>query len=176
MPLTVLLVIGGIAWGDDGRVPGDQPPRFKVTTRRQDDRVAVRGNKDKTVFVVKSPFGISRAVVERQEGKWPAVVVLRLHVKGLSHFRASNGKVTVHAAASAREGETQVRVWEDGKEDAPLDAKSPLWTGIRIVGGDGRPAKELPLRAGYFEIALPGALFEGNPKSVTLDWVDFYRQ
>jgi hypothetical protein len=46
---------------------------------------------------------------------------------------------------------------------------------VRIVGGDGKPAKELPLRDGHFEVALPRALFEGNPKSVTLNWIDFYR-
>jgi hypothetical protein len=66
-------------------------------------------------------------------------------------------------------------VWKDGKEDAPLDEKSPLWTDIRIVGGDGEPAKELPLKDGFFEMALPKALFEGNPKSITLNRIDFYR-
>ena len=47
---------------------------------------------------------------------------------------------------------------------------------IRIVGGDGRPAQELPLKDGYFEMTLPRAFFEGNPKSITLNWIDFYRQ
>jgi hypothetical protein len=61
-------------------------------------------------------------------------------------------------------------------EDAALDEKSPLWADIRIVGSDGKPAKELPLKGGYFEVALPRAFFEGNPKSITLNWIDFYRQ
>jgi hypothetical protein len=47
---------------------------------------------------------------------------------------------------------------------------------VQIVGGDGKPAKEFSLRDGYFEMALPRAFFEGNPKSVTLNWIDFYRQ
>jgi hypothetical protein len=64
---------------------------------------------------------------------------------------------------------------KDGKEDAPPDEKSPLWTDIRIVGGDGKPVRELPLKDGYFEVALPRALFEGNPKAITLSWIDFYR-
>jgi hypothetical protein len=66
-------------------------------------------------------------------------------------------------------------LWKDGKEDAPLDEKSPLWTDIRIVGGDGKPARALPLKDGYFEVVLPKAFFEGNPKSITLNWIDFYR-
>ena len=57
----------------------------------------------------------------------------------------------------------------------PLDEKSPFWTVSRIVGGDGKPAKELPLKDGYFEVVLPRAFFEGSPKAITLNWIDFYR-
>jgi hypothetical protein len=63
-------------------------------------------------------------------------VVLRLHLKGLSNVRASNGKVRLDAAVSIQEGKTQVRVWKDGKEDSPLNEKSPFWADIRTVGGD----------------------------------------
>jgi hypothetical protein len=154
---------------------GDAPATFKITTKRADDSVEVKAEKDKTVFNVKSPFGISQAVFERKEATWPKAVVLRLHLKGLESFRASNGKVKLGAAVSIQEGKTQMRMWKDGKEDASLDEKSPLWTAIRIVGGDGKPARELPLRDGYFEVALPRAVFEGNPKSITVKWIDFYR-
>src|SRR5262249_48907482 len=59
--LVVLLVICRIAVGDDGDAPKDQPAKFKITTKRKDDSVEVRADKDKTVFAVKSPFGISQA-------------------------------------------------------------------------------------------------------------------
>jgi len=150
-------------------------PLFKITTKRANDSVEVRADKDKTLFTVKSPFGISQAVIERQEDTWPKAVVLRLHLKGLEGFRASNGKVTLDAAVSIDVGKAKVRMWKDGKEDAPLDEKSPFWMDVRIVSGDGKPARELPLKDGYFEMALPKALFEGNPKSITLNWIDFYR-
>jgi hypothetical protein len=150
-------------------------PTFKITTKRKDDRVEVKAEGDRAVFAVKSPFGISEAVIERQDDTWPKAVVLRLHLEGLSSFQASTGTVRLDAAVSVQEGKTQVRMWKDGQEEAPLDEKSPLWTGIRIVGGDGKPAKELPLKDGYFEMALPKALFEGNPKAITLNWIDFYR-
>ena len=74
-----------------------------------------------------------------------------------------------------RTGKPKVRLWKDGKEDAPLDEKSPFWMDIRILTGDGKPAKEIPLKDGYFEMTLPRAFFEGNPKSITLNWIDFYR-
>ena len=49
---------------------------------------------------MKSPFGISQAVIEREGEKWPDAVALRLHLKGLESFRASNGKVTLDAAVA----------------------------------------------------------------------------
>ena len=102
-------------------------------------------------------------------------MVLRLYLKGLERFRASNGKVRLDAAVSIQDGKLKVRLWKDGKADTPLNEKSPFWMDVRIVSGDGKPARELPLKDGYFEVALPRAFFEGNPKSITLNWIDFYR-
>jgi hypothetical protein len=173
--LVAILAMSSLALAGDGDAPKKASDKFKIMTKRADDSVEVEADKGKTVFVVKSPFGISQAVLERVDEQWPEAVVLRLHLKGLSSFRASNGKVTLDAAVSIDDGKQKVRVWKDGKEDAPLGDKSPFWMDIRIVGGDGKPAKELPLKDGYFEIPLPKAFFEGNPKSITLNWIDFYR-
>src|SRR5262249_8808848 len=67
----------------DALAAEDQPAKFKITTRRKDDAVEVQAVKGKAVFVVKSAFGISQAVIERGEATWPKPVVLRLHLKGL---------------------------------------------------------------------------------------------
>ena len=155
-----------ICEGDD---PKELSSKFSITSKKKDDTVEVRAEKDKTVFIVKSPSGISEAVIKRTEEKWSEKVLLRLHLKGLESFRASNGKVTIQAAVSSK-----VRIWKDGKEDAPLDEKSPFWIDIRILGGDGKPTKVIPVK-GYFEMQLPKVFFEGNPKSITLKWIDFYR-
>jgi hypothetical protein len=173
--LALLLAIGHIALGDNGDVPKDPPARFKITTKRKDDSVEVKAEKEKIVFGVKSRFGIGQAIIEREEDDWPKVMVLRLHLKGLENLRASSGKVTLAAAVSLPDGKPKVRLWQDGKEGAPLDEKSPFWMNIRILTGEGKPAKKLPLKDGYFELALPRAFFEGNPKSITLKWIDFYR-
>ncbi len=175
VPLVVLLVISGNALADDGDAPKDQPAKFKITTRRKDDAVEVQSDKGGTVFDVTSPFGISQAVVERLDDEWPKAVALRLHLKGLESFRAENGNVRLDAAVSSQDRQTKVRIWKDGKEDAPLDENSLFWMDIRIVVGDGKPGKEHPLKDGYFEVALPKAFFEGNPQSITLNWIDFYR-
>jgi hypothetical protein len=166
--LTMFVLMMSAATAGD-----DKAPPFKITTKRDNDTVEVRADKEKTVFIVKSPFGISSAIIERNGEKWPDAVVLRLHLTGLENFRVTNDNLKLEASVSSQNG--IVRLWKDGKEDSPLDAKSPFWMGIRMIGGDGKPAKTIPLKEGYFEMTLPKAFFEGNPKSITVNWIDFYR-
>lgn len=47
--------------------------------------------------------------------------------------------------------------------------------GRRKLGGDGKQATEIPLKDGCFEVPLPKALFEGNPKTIMVNRIDFYR-
>ena len=173
LAFAVLIVFMGMS--NAVTIGDDKKPTFKITTKRDTDKVEVKFEKDQTVFSIHSPFGISEAVIERTEEKWPEAVVLRLHLKGLENFRASNGKVTLNSAVSSFNDRQRVRLWKDGKEDSPLDSKSPHWMAIRMVGSDGKPAKEIPLKDGCFEMQLSKAFFEDNPKSITLNWIDFYR-
>jgi hypothetical protein len=151
---------------------GDDPP-FRITTKRDDDKVTVEVENGKAIFSVQSPFGIGKAIIERNGNNWPNTVMLRLHLKGLEKFKFTNGKTTLEASVSSQDGE--VRLWKDGKEDSPLDSKHRYWMEIRIVGKDGTPMKAIPLKNGCFEMQLLKALFEDNPKSITLKWIDFYR-
>jgi hypothetical protein len=148
---------------------------FKITTRRADDRVEVKVEGDKATFVVHSPFGISHAIIERSGAGWPAAMRLKLHLKGLEHFRIASGKVTLEGSAAIQDGHVQLRLWKDRAEDAPLDAKSPYWIDVRILDSDGKPAKAMPLNDGTFEFTIPKALLADNPKSITIGWIDFYR-
>lgn len=150
----------------------DDPP-FKITTKRDEDKVEVAFEQDKAVISVRSPLGISQTTIERGDDKWPTSVMLRLHLKGLENFKVTNGNVTLEAALSGQDG--KVRIWKDSKEDQPLDARHPYWMEIRMVGKDGKPVKTIPLKDGYFEMQLPKALFADHPDSITLNWIDFYR-
>jgi len=167
--LVAAAITSAVPAGDD-----KQPP-YKITSKRDDDRVDVKAEKGKATFSIHSPFGISHAAIERVGDKWPDDVVLRLNLKGLENFKVTNGKVKLKGSASIQAGKPVVRLWKDGKEDTPLDAKSPYWMMVRSLGGDGKAAKEIPLKDGYFELTLPKALFEGNPTSITVSWIDFYR-
>ena len=167
--MAVAVNVGDVVTADN------ESPPFKITTKRDNDKVEIKVEKDQALFSIHSPIGISQAVIERVNEKWPDVIVLRLHLKGLESFRISNGKVTVEASVSSHDDKERVRLWRDGKEDSPLDAKSPYWMEIRMIGDDGKPVKTIPLKNGHFQIQLPKAFFEDNPKSITIDWIDFYR-
>ena len=159
----------------DSLADNETPPKFKITTKRDTDKVEVKAEHDKTVVSVSSPFGISQATIERTGDKWPDAVLLRLHLQGLESFRVSNGKVTLDASVSSTTNPPRVRVWKDGQENTPLDSTNPNWLEIRLLNRNGQPIKSIPLKEGHFEISLPKSLFEGNPKSITLHWIDFNR-
>jgi hypothetical protein len=146
---------------------------FKITTKRDNDQVDLNVERDRATFSIHSPFGISNAVIQRTGEKWPETVILQLHLKGLENFKVTNDEVTLEAAVSSQDG--KVRLWKDGKEDSPVDAESPYWMAIRMVGSDGKPANAIPLKEGHFESQLPKTFFEDNPKSFKVEWVDFYR-
>ncbi|MFO0966224.1 MAG: hypothetical protein U0793_11660 [Gemmataceae bacterium] len=167
--LLALLLTSRVVFAEDEEL------KFKITTKKKGDTVEFRANGDKVLFIVTSPFGIGQAVIEREAMTWPKGVALRLRLKGLESFKVSSGKATLQAAVSVVEGKAQTRQWKDGKEDAPLDEKSPFWMDVRVIGSDGKPAGKLPLKDGYFELTLPRAFFEGAPPSITVSWIDFYR-
>lgn len=172
-----LLLMGLVCFLSFSSLPaaGDAS-KFKVTTRKADDTVRVQEDGGKVTFVVNSPSGIGNATVERTEDKWPEAVTLKLHLQGLESLTISNGKMKLQGAVSNQDGKVQVRLWKDDKEAEPLDSKSPFWMEIRLVGADGKPAKEIPLKDGFLEMTLPKALLEGEPKSLTVTWIDFYRR
>lgn len=77
--------------------------QFKITTKRDNDKVEVTVKNDKAVISIRSPFGISQTVIESTNGNWPDTVMLRLHLKGLENFKVSNGIITLEAAVSSQD-------------------------------------------------------------------------
>jgi len=176
--LVIPAVIGLLASIDadtDAPVQATKP-RFKVTTERATEKVDVSATNERAVFFLKGTAGINRAQIELTDGKWPDTVVLRLDLRGLESFQASNGMVKLHASVSSYEAKERIRVWKDENERTPLDSKSPYWMKVRMMNNEGKPAESIPLMDGYFEIVLPKAFFEKEPKGITLDWIDFFRK
>ena len=77
LEISLLLVATFLSTMKAVTAEDDLTPPFKITTKRDKDRVEVKAEKDKVVFSVHSPFGISHAVIERAGETWPAAVVLQ---------------------------------------------------------------------------------------------------
>jgi hypothetical protein len=161
----------GLALMAFGSLLADDP--FKITTKRSDDRIDVKSNNDKTIFVIRCPFGISNTTIERTTEQWPDRVAIQLRLKGLESFKLSTDKLKLEVSVSSHDG--NVRLWKDGKEDSPLDSKSPYWMEVKFLENEGVPTKAIPLKDGYFEMQLPKKFFDDNPKSFKVEWIDFYR-
>ena len=107
-----------------------------------------------------------------QKGQWPTTVILRLHLGGLESFAVSNGRIKLTGSVLSHSGNTKrLYLTEAGK-----DEEREPGTEIKVLDAAGKPIKGLPDKDGYFEIRLPKALLEGQPKSLELGWIDFYRR
>ncbi len=81
---------------------------------------------------------------------------------------------TIEASVSSNDKVSRVRQWKDKAENL-LAPQNPYWIEIQMIGSDQKTANTIPLQNGYFEMRLPKILFEGNPESITIEWIDFYR-
>ncbi len=138
---------------------------------KAEDQVKMSLENGAAIVDVASPSGIGRATIELKKGPWPAAVVLRLHLNGLESLTASGGKLKLAGYVLSHSGNTQrVTLTEEGKE-----GERDAGTTIRVFDGQGKPAAGLPPAGGYFEIELPKVLLESQPKSLNIQWIDFYR-
>lgn len=175
----------GCEWAATGKVgypvPKDFPnaneiklagePAFTITTKKPADQVKVTVENGTATLDVTSPSGIGGATVTLPKGEWPTTIILRLHLSGLESFAVSNGKIKLTGSVLSHSGNTKrLYLTEIGNGDE----REPS-TQINIFDAQGKPANGLPAKGGYFEIRLPRALLESEPKSLELGWIDFYR-
>ncbi len=144
---------------------------------RGDDQVEISAKPDRVVFTVVSPRGIGAATLRRQAAEWPKTVLLQLRLRGLESLTIVAGQVTLGVSVSSTESHAvRLYVSETGKQqEKAVGRDSRYWTEIRVLGADGKPASGLPTEGGWFELPLPPALLTGNPDSIAIRWIDFYR-
>lgn len=147
--------------------------KFEVVTKRSNDRVEIKQVAAETIFIVQSPAGISNANITRLSDKWPTNLTVHLRLQGLESFKLQTEDKIINLTVSS--SSLEVRQWLNENEDPPLDSKSPYWIEFRPLDHDGKPTKSIPLKEGYFEIKLPAKILESNPRSLKLEWIDFYR-
>ena len=145
-----------------------------VKSGRADSRIELSGagSGGEVVATVNSKSGIGSATLSRVGESWPKELVVRLHLRGLESFKVENGATVVEWSKSSSGAQTsRVSLRQAGGGEQALVTGSRYFSELKTVGTD----PTVPLRDGYFEIALPAALLEGNPEEITLRWIDFYR-
>ncbi|MFO0822529.1 MAG: sigma-70 family RNA polymerase sigma factor [Gemmataceae bacterium] len=152
------------------------PAEFKITSQRATDIVAVQSEKDRTIFDIKSPEGISTATIERTKEKWPDVVIVRLRLQALEGFWLQHEKVKLKGGVSFQQEKPPYLLVEEDKNNSKPGEKAASWGEIIPMGSDGKPTEDRLLKDGYFEIPVPKAFLEGNPKEIRIHWINFYRR
>ena len=160
-----------IVWSAD--IPAS--PRLRWTLRREEDRIVMQGDASATRLSIHSPSGIGRATIERIGSDWPAQVLLRLQLKGLELLRLTAGETVVGASIGFSEGRLTQRGWRGESDEQELPKDDPLRLHVHPLDAHNRPAVQLPLEEGVFEVEVPQAMLRGNPVSFTVEWIDFYR-
>lgn len=156
---------------DAAGLGGSSKSRLIATVGRADTRIGFLSEPKTTIVDIRSGFGIDTATIKRESNSWPESIVVRLHVKGLESFKAMVGETAVEWSVSSTGSHAKRVSLRKGGDESALDETSPYYSEIRIAGGNGK----IPLQDGYFEVALPAKLLEGNPAEITLRWIDFYR-
>jgi hypothetical protein len=60
------------------------------------------------LFIIRSPFGISNATIERTTDQWSDKVVIQLRLKGLENLKLSTGKLKIEASVSSQDGSVRL--------------------------------------------------------------------
>ncbi len=147
----------------------------EITTHKEGDSVTAQARGDTMTYTIASPRGIGSASITPWKG-WAKKVVLRANLRGLESLAVSNGKVALHVSVQSHSGNRRLLSVKDGDGEKQVGQDSPYWMKIQVFDAKGKPVDGLPGEGGYFEMELPSVLLDGQPKSLTINWIDFYRR
>lgn len=160
---------------EEWRLAGDEndgKPEVSAKSRRTDSRVELSGAGEEVFATVTSQSGLGSATLSRVGERWPKALVVRLHLRGLESLVVDDGATVVEwSKSSSGAQDCRVSIRQKAGEERAIKLGHQYFSELKTVGGDGK----VPLRDGYFEIALPAALLDGNPQEIALRWIDFYR-
>jgi len=120
-------------------------------------------------------MGISQANLERTRGTWPEQVVIRLYLRGLESLQITNEHTKLDLSIPSGQAGKGMRQWQNGDEKNLLDPTTENWLKVQLVDLPNPSDSASPSSAGYFEIQLPRKFLQSNPQSITLKWIDFFR-
>ncbi|MFP6873304.1 MAG: hypothetical protein VCA55_07305 [Verrucomicrobiales bacterium] len=138
--------------------------RFKLEYKKKGPHggareIKVTESEGRVIFDVTDKFGIGGGSISLGRGKWPAEVLIRMHLTGLEGLGVSvDGKLLA-------DKDLDVRM---------LDAKGKPLKGRYLLESTGPNSSKAI--AGYYEAEVPQEALGDGVKKIDLSWVDFYRR
>ena len=146
-----------------------------VSTKRNNDKVIISTESNRTVVDIYSPFGISSANLSSVDSRWRKPLVLRLHLSGLESLRITIGNLTISTCINTSLTRCGTSFSINGKKPFRVKENDPFWIPIEIVNRQKPGHCGIPLKDGYFEVTIPEVLLKNNPGKLVVSWIDFYR-
>ncbi len=159
-----LTVVSGLAMA--ARADDKTGPKFTFKTKKKDDEIKAKTEKDRGVFRITSKSGISAGEITLTEGSWPKHIVLHFaewsrHFEG---FGADNG--TIKLNGRLRAGEDKSVWYHDRNGNEVQDKNKSAFT----VTTERKQDDELIV------VVLPPDYCAKDAKSLKLFWIDAYRR
>ena len=171
--LVFLVTLRALSWDDP------KPAAIKVQLRHESDRANVSVVQGHTLISLNSSRGIGTAILVKQDpaDEWPDHVEMVVDLRGLEGLTLRTKAITLIGSATD-DAPNQARFTRRSAEgqDEPIESDSPYWPNLTAMSIEaaGLPhASVQPLRR--FRFRLPSAMLKQNPETVTVEWIDFYR-
>ncbi len=135
-------------------------PAFRVELLKAEDSVAIAVASGDTTVTITSRSGIGRALFVRTGEEWPRRLVVRLKLKGLESLYIASDTFRCRVSL---QGPQRVPYWKVGSGDRDADTPEGM-VEVNLVRTDGG-----------IDVVVPELMTRGNPRTIRLEWVDFFR-
>ncbi len=174
----LLLVVGVVACAPGGQTTNGEELMVEIVLDKQGDTALVEYRPGTAIITVDSERGIGGMQAKLTEGEWPEAVLVRLRLTGLERLEVGYGPTTiVTGVSSTSDPGAPATLYTRDENDSVTETTALLpsqQVAITLYSETQEPPG-IPLRDGYFEIALPAHFLESGEDAFTLQWIDFYR-
>ena len=160
--------------------PPESTAAATVTVANAQDQVTVFWEGERLIVDVESPGGIGQAAVELAGEPLPSSIVLRFHLAGLEHleFTYAATTITVSLLSTGEHRVVEHVVGPGQSTPEPLTPDSVYWMEVTVSPSDALSDQRSSVQRTtptVIEVAVPADFFQGESRSFSLAWIDFYR-
>jgi hypothetical protein len=181
LALIILLVVGAIvtACDSDDRSDSSRPisrPDITVVPGKDDVSSEVIFRNTELYVDIYSESGIGSAEIIVPTKNRPENLTLRMHLSGLEQIQMTyDDRVVEASVASTFPHSVRQSVTEADGQQKDIDPSSPFLLEVTIISEEPESLAKIPLKSGYFEVAVPEDFLSGQYDSLKVSWIDFYR-